>query len=255
MGLVTNVVGRRIQQLQAHLVGAVFEDARRRFGAGMIDVARGEFRLWRSEHSAGDVDDGEEGEVLPAEVAGALESMFSPWFCFTWVANPVVAAAEHWPEVPLGLDYLRRRHAELEADECQFLEVACGRPFSFYAVQEVVPGHSLHVRCLFTGCEYAMLERPASLTATQGSLLFARIVPMDGVAVSCGCASSVLPPRAQACVASFREEVRRDRAGPEEAGSAELSEEDLGLLDLELRELYIDLLTAGLGPSARKPRA
>ena len=101
---------------------------------------------------------------------------------------------------------------------------------------------------MLLGTKVEVLERSGSQDAAPGDLLFAKVVPIEGVALLEACAPVLLPPqdRIQVQVIELRRKIPADTA----LSGAELLRE----YDFELRELLLTLTDRCLYPAARPSR-
>jgi hypothetical protein len=252
----TAAAWRRVRCAEGRAVDTINAWARDRYGSTLLDAAIAECLLWRGASSGGgegsDTDDGgdtpdEDADAyeadapapLSGDVIGSLGGMFLPWFCFNWTPDPNGDFEEGWPDVPVALAWLAE-HPDADDVTRRFIETACGRPYSFYSVTDAHAGRTMHLRCVLTGSEYEVLERSATLTAARGGVLYARIVPIDGLAVMCGCASLFIPPEWHDGLMALREDLS--------SGRGALREEHLADLDIEVRHVYVDIAETVLDP-------
>ena len=210
----------RMRRAEGRLVPQVFAYARERWGYDLVTAAWSEFTC------LGEVDT--EEEPLDRE---EFTSAFLPWFVFNWTADPHEPETRpDWPRTPLARVFAEEHGAQLDDFERRFVEVACARPFSFYAVTAVQRGRALGLRDVLTRREYTVLERQATEDLSEGAIIFARIVPMDGAAILLGCAPLAIPPSHHPPLLDLREQMARPRGA--------VDEEDLHEWDIELRQTY-----------------
>jgi hypothetical protein len=211
---------QRMRRAEAVVVNAVLAHIRKRYGWTMVDRAWAEFRGWE--------------DRAPTEADRAeFEQLFLPWLVFTWVpdADDPDTPAD-WPRQPLALACLAEKPSRFESFERRFLEVACTRAYSFYAVTAVERGQGLTVRDLITRREHSVLERGATANLEVGHLLFTRVVPLDEGAIMVGSAPLAIPPTYRLRIVELREEMAAQGAPDEGA---------LHQWDAELRETYLEI--------------
>ncbi|MGA8055208.1 MAG: hypothetical protein WCA12_15365, partial [Burkholderiales bacterium] len=97
-------------------------------------------------------------------------------------------------------------------------------------------------RDVLLGSEADVLERKGSTGVTPGDLLYAKVVPIEGIAVLEGCTPVLIPPRYKTGLIDFRSEVSPEQ----DSSNADL----LCDYDFELRELYLSIADELLYPSA-----
>jgi hypothetical protein len=174
-------------------------------------------------------------EDVPEHVADSpeFETMFVPWFVFSYVADPHMPDRPgHWPEEPIGRAYLWEHGAKLPEDDRRFIDRACRSPLSFFAVVAARPGVDIRLRDILTGREFDVLERHASSDLPAGSILFTSVVSFDDGAIMCGASPYLIPPSWQTRLIDLREGFKKRRL----FGAADLSE-----YDIELREAYLEI--------------
>jgi hypothetical protein len=118
-------------------------------------------------------------------------------------------------------------------------------PFSFFELTRCDPGHGFRALDLFTGEEHEVLERTGTNVLQAGDILYAQLVAVDGITVLEGYAPRALPPFTKADVVELRERLL---AAPGMAAIG-LSRDDLRDWDMEIRELYLDLIADVLEPA------
>jgi len=113
---------------------------------------------------------------------------------------------------------------------------------AFHEVLHCQPGRGSQLRDVLLGTKVEVLERSGSQDAAPGDLLFAKVVPIEGVALLEACAPVLLPPqdRIQVQVIELRRKIPADTA----LSGAELLRE----YDFELRELLLTLTDRRLYP-------
>jgi len=155
--------------------------ADRYYGSSTVAEAWDEFSLWS------DV-------PLDPESEPEVESAFIPWFVFNWVpGNAEVGEAEHLREMPIALHYLEHEQSRIDSFHRRFIEAICSQPYSFFVVTDLDPGNGMTLKDLFLSGETYVHERQAKAMLAKGSIIYSRIIDMDGDAIMVGCASTVIP--------------------------------------------------------------
>lgn len=177
----------------------------------------------------------------PVDFADAPEihSTFIPWYVFHFIPDAEAEDwMEGWPEEPIGRHFLRHTtHAE--PDDWLFVEKACESPFSFLVITAVEPGRGLHLRDVFTGREFAVLEQQASNTLSPGELVFSTVLTFEDAALLLGVGPYAVPPTWHNPLIDLRKKFSRGRT----FGRAALFE-----YDIELRDCYHDVVESLLNP-------
>lgn len=206
----------RIRRTEGRLIDAITKYAVAHHGREFIEQARAEF---------------DPDRVASAD-SGPESGAFIPWALFNWIPNSRKELRLLRPSEarPLALEFLQANESRLDPFERRFLETICRRPFSFYAVQSVEPHRSIELQDVFSGRTYRVREQSASTVVEVGAVIYARVLPMDSVAVMVGCADVCIPPIFRIKLIDLREEL----AGEDGL----LSEESLLDWDGPLRGAY-----------------
>jgi hypothetical protein len=223
-----DLLWQRMRQAEGRLINSTVEWVRNRYGFDLLDAAWADFTLWQPRPGN------------PAEQP-EFETMFVPWLVFNWVPDKESEEFQPtWPQRPLTLEYLHDEGARLDPFEKRFAEEMCKRRYSFYSVTGTDPGRSISLRDILTHRDYRVLERQASRTVEAGTVIFTRVLEMDGVAIMCGCAPLMIPPHFHNRVIELRENLFQSK-GP-------VSEELLHEYEKELREEYFAIADAVYNP-------
>ena len=191
------------------------------FGPSAAAEAWDEFSLWSD-------------LPLDPEAEPEVESAFIPWFVFNWVPdNAEVSAAEHLPETPVALHYLEHECARIDSYHRRFVEEIFSQSYSFFVVTDVDPGNGMTLKDLFVGGETYVHERQATTMLNKGSIIYSRIIAMDGDAIMVGCAPTVIPPAYLNDFIDMRETFEK-RVG-------RIDGDVLREYDIELRTIYYDI--------------
>lgn len=213
----------RLRRIEDELISDLFRFSDEVYGQDYFLEAWEEFSLWRP---------------LAEDVADIPEfaTTFPHWFLFRFEFDPNQPRDSEvdWPPAPVALAYLERHGDRIDSAKRRFIETARRRPFSFYRILRVDPGHGLALRDVFTGAEYEVTDEEASMEARVGGLFYTAVLVMDETAILIGCAPSLMPPY---------EELRlldlRDRIGNGADGRG-LDEDTLCDYDIEVRSQYWD---------------
>jgi hypothetical protein len=223
-----DLLWQRLRQAEGNLVNGTLEWLSQRYGRDLVESAWAEFTLWQP-RSGNPVEQPE------------FESIFVPWLVFGWVADEEAEEFQPtWPRRPLAIEFLHAQGRHANPIEMRFAKELCGRPFSFYSVTGADPGRSISLRDILTHRDFTVLEKQGSSTVTTGTVVFARVIEMDGIAIMCGCAPLVIPPRFHPRVITKREELFHSE-GP-------VTEERLDEYQMELREEYFAIADAVCNP-------
>lgn len=220
---------RRIRNAEGHIVETLVDYIGATWGETFTYVAWEEFFVW---------------DDVPEDLATTPEfdTMFLPWLTLGYAPDPHDDDVKaDWPSEPVGLHWLRVNEdaAGVTELEREYIRAACASPTSAFVVEAVAPGRSLDVKDILTGKRFHVLEQGASKTLRRHELLFARVVTVMGTSVLFGTSPFSIPPGEHTRVIDFREARVRRRM---------MTREDLVDLDIEIRELYLQLVAEMLNP-------
>ena len=248
----SHLLVQRLRQAEGRLMGALLAHADRHYGETAIDEAWFEFLLWDEERIDRYEDEGDDTEQARAaeEILDAeTEALFMPWFLYNWLPEPEDyedgTEAHAYPPMRIAEHYARQRGTRLDALERRFIEEACRAPFSFFSVVDAEPGRSLRLRDLLRQTEVTVQERSASQSVPDGTILYARVMSMDGVSIMFGCAPLQIPPQFLRDIVEWCNGALADFESAREL----LGHEDfLQEYEDEIRGLYLDIRDDALHP-------
>ncbi len=219
---------RRVRRAIDPLADELLREAARRFGEPGLQEAWDEFNLWEFEDDAFDAD-------------SPFVTLFFSWYLHDWLPDP---EDTELPEAVRGQTvaqaYLARTGHRLDPIARAYVEACCATPFSFHEVLDCRPGHGLRLRDVLLGAEREVIERTGSRTLQVGDLLFAKVVPIEGMHLIEGMGPVAVPPAEKPGVI----ELRRKIGSAGDLFAAELLRD----WDLELRELYLSIADRLLNP-------
>ncbi len=216
-----NLTWTKMRQTEGELVPALIRHADRYYGPEAMAEAWDDFSLGS-------------GAPMDPDSEPELHTLFLPWFVFNWVPdNSELDEAEHLPEKPVALHYLERMDSRLDAFQRRFIQEVCSQPYSFFMVTGTEPGETLSMRDLLLGREVTVYERQASQMVRKGSVIYARIMTMDGASIMLGCAPLLIPATYVNMLIDLREDLARTLP--------RLDQEILLAIDTEVRSIYYDI--------------
>ena len=183
------------------------------FGNAALAEAWDEFTLW---------------EDVPFDAHSPHMQLFMPWFFHDWLPEEDTTRVRNSAprgETVVGA-WLKRKGAQLDPLERRYLEACLAAPFSFHEILACRPGSGFRLRCILTGAEREVAERSGSRSAKKGDIMFAKVVPIDHLALIDGCAPVPIPPIDRAPIIALRRSFQ-------DAG--------IELTPLALREYVLDL--------------
>jgi len=90
--------------------------------------------------------------------------------------------------------YLARAGALLDPIARGYVEACCAAPFSFHEVIDVRPGEGFRLRDVMLGAEAQVTEHSGSAHVEPGDILFAKLVPVEGLHLVEGMGPVAIPP-------------------------------------------------------------
>jgi hypothetical protein len=218
---------RRVRRAIDPLPRELLREAQRHFGAIGLAEAWHEFQLFESEE--------------PFDEESPYASLFFAWFLHDWLPDPAdtrLPPAVH--DVTVASAYLARVGARLDPIARRYVD-ACGvAPFSFHEVLDVRRGAGFRLRDVMLGTEAEVIEHSGSASVEPGDILFAKLVPIEGIHLIEGMGPVALPPVHKPALVDLRKRVgARDSL----FGSDVLRE-----FDLELHEAYLAIANSILNP-------
>ncbi len=218
---------RRARRALDGLPKAMLRTASAQFGPRALEEAWAEFNLWAS-----DAGFDAESPYLP---------VFLPWYLHDWRPDPQATAVPREARAETAAAaHLRIAGRRLDPLAKRYIEACAAAPFSFHEVLGCEPGRGLRLRDVLLGTEIDVLEREGSAFAETGDLVYAKAVPIDGVALLEGCTPVLIPPVWKPKIIELRERL-----------AAQGAARDSGLLrrrQFELRELYLEIADRLLHP-------
>ncbi len=212
----------KMRRTEGRLIPAMLEYAAQNFDDSIVEVAWDDFWCWPDE--APEMDDCDE-----------FETIFMPWFLFNWIPQkPRRRSKKHrLPEKQIALHYLENMADTLDAFDVQFIQSACGQPYSFYVVTDVVPGQTLMLRDIFLETSCVVREYNAATPDNKGIVLFSKIITIDDTSIMLGAAPLAIPARYHSWLIDMRESWKKKRT--------RLNINFLHEADIELRGYYQDI--------------
>ena len=194
------------------------------YGLDAIEEAWAEFMLW-------------EGGAFDPE--SPIAPLFMSWLYHSWKPDPwedeyAVDAALRG-RTPTSV-FLERHASRLDPLSQRYLEACLAAPFSFHEILRCEPGRGFRARDVITGEEHEVLERLASEPLERGDILFAQLVPIDGIIVAEACSPFVLPPADKIAAIELRERIAQSPQSEHNRGGP------LREWNIEIREVFLDLI-------------
>ena len=164
------------------------------------------------------------------------QEIFDRWFLFNWrIEAEVLPHLNDSYEGMTIAEVCLIDHPELfDFHQTKLIYAICASPFSFYLVNDVIPGKRLILRDIFLHREIVVKE--CSIGFKRGSILFCRPVTLDDQSIIIGLAPYTISSHHFSDIVNFRHHLKRETR-PLLFGPPLLLD-----LDFELRDYYFQLL-------------
>ena len=171
-------------------------------------------------------------------------SVFFPWMFHVWSPDPHDDGGDRTAlaNVSPTQIYLQNRGRKCSAAVREYLQSCLDNPFSFFEVEDSLPGVWMRLRDVLTGQAHQVIERAASQSIQPGQLIFGLLVKTQGIMLLESTSSFALPPIDKLEVIALREHIGRGAACVDPAALREW--------DFELLALYHRLAEKILHPAA-----
>jgi hypothetical protein len=124
--------------------------------------------------------------------------------------------------------------------EAQIIKATARQPFSFYEIQETLPGKGYQLKDILRGTVSNVVEKKGSENVRLGDILFGRVVRIDSINMMIGCGTVLLPPKMKPEVIRFRQWLLES--------DDPITSRTLYDYDLEIRQVYLDIYYALMQP-------
>ena len=217
----------------------LLEHASKYYGPEAIEEAWDEFSLW-------------DDIPMDPENNPDFEITFIPWFLYNWVPDNIEnEPADHLPEMTIAQHYAQNKGARVDTFQRRFIEAACSSHFSFYLVKDCIPGQNITLQDLLFNHEVTVQERTASQSVALGTLIFCRIVTLDSDSIIYGVGTTPIPGHFLDMVIEQRQLMAESNLPESALTPGQVPTLPIELLheyDIELRELYFDIITEVWNP-------
>ncbi len=159
---------------------------------------------------------------------------FMPWLLFNWTPDRENNEIETDLSVTIAESYLCRHGHRLNRFEKDFIVENMKSQFSYYEVLSVNPGQSLRVRDILRNREIVVYEKAGSQSADVGYILMCRVLTLSGCSVFVGTHPHVIPAEFSISAVALKQHFK----------DGDFNNEDLFILDLEIRGLFLKALEA-----------
>jgi hypothetical protein len=205
----------------------LLREAQRHFGEIGLAEAWHEFQLFESEE--------------PFDEESKYTSLFIAWFLHDWLPDPADTKLPiEVQDVTVANAYLTRVGARLDPIARRYVEACCAAPFSFHEVIDVRQGEGFRLRDVMLGAEAQVTEHSGSAYVEPGDILFAKLVPVEGIHLVEGMGPVAIPPVHKPALVDLRKRVG--------SRNSLFGSDVLRAFDMELREVYLGIADSLLNP-------
>ncbi|MCX6131230.1 MAG: SEC-C metal-binding domain-containing protein [Proteobacteria bacterium] len=224
---------KRYREIESELIGRLFRYALEIFGPTAIEEAWSEFHCW------------DDSEAYDPE--SPINQIFGPYFLFSWEIDPANTECDLALSAKTVTDaFLETQRPRLSQEEINILDAANHCNFSFYEFTDVSPGRGFTLRNVLTELEYNVIERLGSQGAKRGFVIFGAIFEVNGSYQTLAMSPYPLPPMAIQPLIDLRKNLQK-RLKTKKPSDTQVSE-----FNIELREVYFELLEPVLNPQMPK---
>lgn len=217
---------RRLHETDQQLTNALFQYIFSRFDQDIILEAWDDFVLGREE------------DLFEFDPESHQNQAFIPWLFSNWrpeayLDEPTFRPSDRPAVFPIARAYLQSNRHMLSSVARAFLEETCARPFSFYEVVHIQPGHGFTLRDILREREVFVWERSGSKSAREADILFGKVIEYKDIAIMAGTGGVAIPPRYKFNVLELRKAMR--------SAEGTITEQTLHTWADEIRDLYLSL--------------
>lgn len=158
------------------------------------------------------------------------EHLFPGWFVFRWIPSDYFEKWKHLgPNLTLSELYLQQNPDK----ECEtFLSSVKKSPFSFFLVEDVIPGKNLILKDLLLDKTITIKEQRGSVESFRGQIVFGRLISIENQDIQIGFGTTPLPVRYAINVLDLKKSILKTEKN--------LTSDTLLKYDDELRQSYFD---------------
>ena len=173
---------------------------------------------------------------IPLDESHPEFEFFTRWFEYDWLP-------ENGPGP--GEALLERDDSSIDPEILRLVETTLDSPYSFLQVIALEPGMGFTARDILRKSDHRIIEHTASSTLERGSILYARVVEMDGIEFMMGNGTRVIPPAFKAELVTLREKI----LGEDPSTTSLLADHLLLDFEEQMRLFYFKLIDAASNPA------
>ncbi len=213
----------KLRQAEDKVIDAVVEFAKEKYDNSIVEEAWSDFTF-------------SDACVEEPDEADEFHSSFIPWFVFDWIPDPEAERPEgaRVPTDTLLSEYVTAHGDRLSDFDKRFIDAVAQRPYSFCSIAADQGGPVLRMHDIMIDTPHSVLEPDATDDIPDGSILFTRIVELDGAAILIGAYPTLIPAELHDGLIELRDKIAAALGRPlDAAGLAEF--------ELDLREAYFEI--------------
>ncbi len=190
---------QRLRKAEGEMVSLLSDYAVELLGEAWGHEAWDEFLLW--------------GEFeIDEDMFSEMTLAFLPWALFAWdvselLEDPDLPDDAEVPEKSIARIFLEDHPDALDDFQKRYLAEICAQPYSFFQVIGVNPGKELMLKDLFLDRTVTVQENQAAKQELKGSIVFTKVISLDGVSVMVGAYPLMIPPAYHASFIDYRQAV------------------------------------------------
>jgi glycerol-3-phosphate cytidylyltransferase-like family protein len=161
---------------------------------------------------------------------------FTRWLEYDWLPEDGPGPGEA---------LLESNDSSIDPEILRLVGTTLDSPYSFLQVTALEPGVGFTARDILRKTEHRIIERTGSLTFERGSILYARVVEMDGIEFMMGNGTRVISFAFMADLVTLREKILEKNPSTTNA----LADDTLIDFEKQMRLFYFNLIDAASNPS------
>jgi hypothetical protein len=214
----------------------IYDRLRRLDGEASEYIARLAKRIYGEEGLAAAWSDFHGSPNVPWNESHPEFEFFTRWFEYDWLPEDGPGPGEA---------LLESDDSRIDPEILRLVETTLISPYSFLQVTAVEPGMEFTARDILRKTDHRIIERAASSTLERGSIVYARIVEMDGTEFMMGNGTRVIPSSFMADLVTLREKM----LGKNPSTASSLANELLLGFEKQMRLFYLRMIDASSNPA------
>jgi len=214
----------------------IYDRLRRLDGEASEYIVRLAKRMYGEEGLAAAWSDFHGSPDVPLNESHPEFEFFTRWFEYDWLPEDGPGPGEAM---------LESDDSSIDPEILRLIETTLDSPYSFLQVIALEPGMGFTARDILRKTDHRIIERTGSSTLERGSILYARVVEMDGTEFMMGNGTRVIPSAFMADLVTLRETI----LGKNPSTTSPLPDEILLDFENQMRLFYLRLIDAASNPA------